>query len=312
MKRDDDFPAATKRLLAARAGHVCSCPECMAPTSGPALNDAQPVNLGDAAHITAASPKGPRYDATLSPDQRSDADNGIWLCKIHAAVVDRDETRYPVNLLRAWKEEAERRALKVLGKPTSCATGNIAIASPSVRLGAETCVMVGNERIAHTTIFNATDPHERMTMFIGAFVIQFSLLKRQERSNAIVEHFVATVHETQPIPQYRPLMMVYPATTNLYYIEIDKNPDGLPREFRPLQYYTHTPDGSSEQRFPAPLVLDDNLPAHIAIRLNAKTAGMYIVSISAVVSSGTDREVLVVMPPQRVIFEKFAEPEEGQ
>ncbi len=78
--------------------------------------------------------------------------------------------------------------------------------------------MVNDQRIARTQVFDASDPDERMTWFVGAFVIQFSLQKRQERTNALMDHIIATVHETKPIPQYRPLMMVFPATTNLYYI----------------------------------------------------------------------------------------------
>jgi hypothetical protein len=264
------------------------------------------VNLGEAAHITAAQPNGPRYDPSLKPEQRRDAENGIWLCAIHASLVDRDEARFPVGLLQTWKGDAEHRAMKMLGKPTSCATGSIAIASPAVRLGAETCVMVNDQRIAHTSIFDPDDPADRaMTWFVGAFVVQFSLQKRQERSNAVMDHLVVIVHETKAIPQYKRLMMVFPATTNLYYIEIDTNPGTIPREFRPTRYYVHKSDRTSEQRFPSPLVLDDNLPAQIAVRINAKTSAMYLVSLETVISSGTDRESLVVMPPQWVIFEKF-------
>ena len=305
MKRDDDFQAATKRLLAQRAGYVCSCPDCRAPTAGPALDDDRAVNLGEAAHITAAQPNGPRYDPKLTQEQRRDAENGIWMCAIHASLVDRDENRFPVVLLQNWKSDAEHRAMKMLGKPTSCATGNIVVASPAVRLGAQTCVMVKDQRIAHTSIFDAGAPNAQMTWFVGAYVIQFSLQKRQERSVAIMDYIVATVHETQPIPQYKPLMMVFPASTSLYYIEIDKNPGTIAREFRPLRYCVHSADGASEDRFPAPLVFDDNIPAQIAVRLNAKTSGMYLVSMDAVVSSGTERETLAVMTPQWIIFEKY-------
>jgi hypothetical protein len=34
----------------------------------------------------------------------------VWLCYICAAKIDRDEDRYPVSLLRAWKEQAEEAA----------------------------------------------------------------------------------------------------------------------------------------------------------------------------------------------------------
>jgi hypothetical protein len=115
--REDDFSAATKRLLAERVGHICSCPDCRAPTSGPQLEPDKSVRAGDAAHITAASPNGPRYDAALTSDQRRHADNGIWLCVTHARIIDQDTSRYTVETLRKWKTDAEAEAQKRLGRP---------------------------------------------------------------------------------------------------------------------------------------------------------------------------------------------------
>jgi hypothetical protein len=113
----DDFSLATKRLLAARVGHVCSCPDCRAPTSGPQLEPEKSVTAGDAAHITAASPNGPRYDPSLTPEERSHYNNGIWLCVTHARIVDQDKSRYTVEILRRWKADAEAEAQQKLGRP---------------------------------------------------------------------------------------------------------------------------------------------------------------------------------------------------
>jgi tetratricopeptide (TPR) repeat protein len=70
------------------------------------------ISIGVAAHITAASPGGPRYDANLTPEQRSHPDNGIWLCQSCAKLIDNDPERYTVAVLREWKVSAEERALK--------------------------------------------------------------------------------------------------------------------------------------------------------------------------------------------------------
>jgi hypothetical protein len=72
------------------------------------------VNVGKAAHITAASPGGARYDATLTREQRRDQSNGIWMCAIHADQIDRDEEHFTVELLRKWKKDAEERAFREL------------------------------------------------------------------------------------------------------------------------------------------------------------------------------------------------------
>src|ERR1700756_5433230 len=90
----DDFPVATKELLAKRVGFLCSNPNCQQPTSGPQEDRAKVVNIGVACHITAASPGGPRYDETLTPERRVDISNGIWLCQTHAKLVDNDVVRY--------------------------------------------------------------------------------------------------------------------------------------------------------------------------------------------------------------------------
>lgn len=75
----DDFTTADKAVLAKRVGSICSNPDCRAAPSGPHSDPNKAVNTGVAAHITAASPGGPRFDSALSPEERSNLENGIWL-----------------------------------------------------------------------------------------------------------------------------------------------------------------------------------------------------------------------------------------
>jgi hypothetical protein len=76
MTKRDDFRAKTKRTLEARVGHKCSNPGCQRPTSGPAAAENKAVSVGKAAHITAAAINGPRYDSSLSPEERRAETNG--------------------------------------------------------------------------------------------------------------------------------------------------------------------------------------------------------------------------------------------
>ena len=111
----DDFPTTVKEILARRVGMHCSNPECQKPTSGPREDPSQAVNIGVAAHITAASPGGPRYAPRLAPKERRSASNGIWLCQNCAHLIDTDKDRFSVDMLRLWKaksEEAARQALE--------------------------------------------------------------------------------------------------------------------------------------------------------------------------------------------------------
>ncbi|GGA29143.1 hypothetical protein [Dyella nitratireducens] len=109
----DDFSLSTKKVLAQRAGHRCSFPECGAITAGPSKESkTATANTGEAAHISAASSgKGSRrYDPSLTPAQRASIDNGIWCCSTHAKLIDKDEVTYTVKMLKQWRVLAEKRA----------------------------------------------------------------------------------------------------------------------------------------------------------------------------------------------------------
>ncbi|ARV61993.1 hypothetical protein BZZ01_28220 [Nostocales cyanobacterium HT-58-2] len=107
----DDFDEKTKQILARRVGYRCSNPNCRKPTSGPQEDPTRTINIGVAAHTTAASPGGPRFDPTLSPGERKSLGNGIWLCQNCAKLIDSDEKRYSVGLLQEWKKLSEQAAL---------------------------------------------------------------------------------------------------------------------------------------------------------------------------------------------------------
>jgi hypothetical protein len=113
----DNFSKQTVIEIAKGVGWRCSNPDCMRPTV--AANKAQDdtLILADAAHICAASPDGPRYDPTQTPAERQAKENGIWLCKVCARLVDLDATEYAVDVLRKWKHDAQKRALYELLTP---------------------------------------------------------------------------------------------------------------------------------------------------------------------------------------------------
>jgi len=109
----DDFTSSTKRIIAQRSGFRCAICGCQ--TEGPGLDPGKAVSVGDAAHITAASPRGPRYNADLTTEQRTDADNGLWACKNHHWIIDHDAERYTVADLVSRKRRAEDRAQRLQG-----------------------------------------------------------------------------------------------------------------------------------------------------------------------------------------------------
>ena len=108
MKSDkrDNFTELIKNKLATRVSYICSNPNCRKITIGPdskkGIN-----NIGVAAHICAAAPRGPKYDVNMTEQERKSIDNGIWLCQSCAKLIDSDENKYTVSLIKLWKEQTE-------------------------------------------------------------------------------------------------------------------------------------------------------------------------------------------------------------
>ena len=110
----DDFTKKTKEILAKRVGFLCSNPSCRKLTIGSNRIKDKATSIGVAAHIAAASPGGKRYDSSMTPDERKSIDNGIWLCQSCSVLIDKDEKKYTVEVLKAWKKQAEEFTSKKL------------------------------------------------------------------------------------------------------------------------------------------------------------------------------------------------------
>ena len=57
---------------------------------------------------------GPRYDASMTPEERKSFENGIWLCQSCSKLIDTDITRYPkepvsYTHLDVYKRQAQQR-----------------------------------------------------------------------------------------------------------------------------------------------------------------------------------------------------------
>jgi len=120
MNIRDNFSLETKRLLGSRVAFHCCYPGCSIITIGPnTTEDKKVVILGEAAHIHAAAPGGPRYLPSMTSEERKSFENGIWLCRQHAKLIDANYGNYSAATLQQWKKVTEAEAyrqLKELGK----------------------------------------------------------------------------------------------------------------------------------------------------------------------------------------------------
>ena len=113
MNNRDDFTNDTKKELAQRTGYRCSFPGCTNVTIGPSDESHSSASCtGMACHIAAAAggAGAKRYDEKMSREVRRSVNNGIWMCYTHGKIIDTDEKRFTVQMLKMWKEIAERRA----------------------------------------------------------------------------------------------------------------------------------------------------------------------------------------------------------
>lgn len=114
-QKRDNFTESVKRKAAQRVAYRCSFPGCGVSTTGPKHGDTSGVaSVGQACHICAAAPTGPRYDESMTEKERKSIENCIWMCDTHAKLIDSDEFKYPVSLLREWKNDAEEAAAENL------------------------------------------------------------------------------------------------------------------------------------------------------------------------------------------------------
>jgi len=148
-KNRDDFSPRTVLQIAKRAGWLCSFPACHTPTVGATSDGESEINIGTAAHICAAAPGGPRYDENMSPEERSSAKNGIWMCRDHGKAIDSTDHEFTVERLREWKIQAEmdswRRVLR-----------NDAVRGPAAATDAQLLTRIRSAAEADLKVFQRT------------------------------------------------------------------------------------------------------------------------------------------------------------
>lgn len=114
----DNFDTKTTETVAKRASFICSNPDCRCLTLAASELDKQKfIYNGIAAHITAASEGGPRFDKNRTPEERKSISNAIFLCANCATTIDKNNgVDFPEKLLLSWRDQHEKWIRENLNK----------------------------------------------------------------------------------------------------------------------------------------------------------------------------------------------------
>src|SRR5438270_6324391 len=93
----------TNRMLWGRAASRCSLPDCRRELVVDPIDTDDPSLVGEAAHIVAEQPDGPRGRSDLPLEQRNKYANLILLCNVHHKQVDDQVNYFTVERLTCIK-----------------------------------------------------------------------------------------------------------------------------------------------------------------------------------------------------------------
>jgi hypothetical protein len=108
-------PRPTDATIRELYGHALSCAfdGCHEWLHKPAEGSARPVLNSRVAHIHARRPRGPRWLPGMSSEENRAPENLLLMCIPHSYEIDSDETRFPADLLRRWREAQLQEYLDV-------------------------------------------------------------------------------------------------------------------------------------------------------------------------------------------------------
>lgn len=111
------YKPSTVRRLDTLSGNQCAAPDC---TRALIARDNESIT-SKICHIEAASENGPRFNSSMTDDERRHFDNLVLLCDECHTIIDNmeNEKEYPVELLKEWKLNHESKRLTALNSNTS-------------------------------------------------------------------------------------------------------------------------------------------------------------------------------------------------
>ncbi len=104
-----NYKRTTIRRLDMSSGLECAAPDC----KNLLIAKDEKSIISKICHIEAANEGGPRYNSKMTDDERRAYENLILLCDACHTIIDNKENEedYPVDLLKKWKKEHEKKVL---------------------------------------------------------------------------------------------------------------------------------------------------------------------------------------------------------
>ena len=111
------YKPSTIRRLDTLSGNECTAPDC---DKQLIAKDGQSI-ISKICHIEAASSDGPRYNSSMTDDERRHFNNLILLCDECHTIIDNkeNEEKYTVKLLQEWKVNHHSKITQKLQVKTS-------------------------------------------------------------------------------------------------------------------------------------------------------------------------------------------------
>lgn len=297
----DDFPARVIDVLAKRVGYCCSNPSCGRSTVGPHTEPGRSVVMGVAAHITAASAGGPRYDSTLTSEKRADISNGIWLCCNCAKLIDSDEAKYSSGLLCKWKADKETELeAKLTSGHVPILSGPLLIVSSPLRIG---CIQhVTLDDGSKVPLARIIAPDKDPTRYTSACVFRLVITPVQVTQPTVILGIGIEVLSAEPLPHYKPLKAAYPTSFSLYVLPFDDPKVAGTSRFMAERFYRVREEQRSEELPYQPVTVDCDAPDVFDLRLGPRNPGLFTLRVFAQVAVGTVvNEQDLLIPPMVVI-----------
>ncbi|XXY49164.1 hypothetical protein WME91_55065 [Sorangium sp. So ce269] len=121
----------------------------------------------------------------MTDDERSEADNAIWLCTICHTIVDNDARRFPVETLRLWRANAEMLAHSRLGKRPDAEFSAAPLVASYNQSGGQTALIINNNGRPPRTIHDKILPKELLARMRGRDVDNVVVVAYSGDSEAI-------------------------------------------------------------------------------------------------------------------------------